>query len=168
MISMESLLIGVLIPLLAAVLSWSLSQHSAKVRDREKLVFRIDATPDSEIDEPELRTKTSASDYSIEISNLGQKPVILNYFRLQYKKRIICDCFLEEKDRHMEPYQSIRYILMEQDFNSLSYFCGKTQIKKCTVMAYTVDEKRIRGTLDVEWVSMRERMRVGDGRAIAR
>ena len=49
MISMESLLIGVLIPLLAAVLSWSLSQHSAKVRDREKLVFRIDATPDSSL-----------------------------------------------------------------------------------------------------------------------
>ena len=126
-----------------------------KLKNKPKLCFKMVSTPDDELTEKGLRTKTSLSEYGIEIFNLGEKPVVIESISLMNKKTTIADCFLDDESRVIEPYHNVVYTLMEQDANSLEWHCKQNFFKECDVIAYGVDGKEIKGKLEVPLIAIR-------------
>ena len=71
----------------------------ASSASKPKLQFAVTGTRPSELDDKELRTKYSNSDYSIEIYNLGPTPFILDRFTLVHKKGMLIECPMTEEDK---------------------------------------------------------------------
>lgn len=74
--------------LAGVVIGRLLNECSTRFRTKAKLCFKLTGTPDSEVIEKGLRTKTSASEYSIEIYNFGQSPFIVDQFALYDKGKL--------------------------------------------------------------------------------
>ena len=73
---MFELICNGLFTLLGVFIGWFLNQVSSVRQARPRLCFCFCNTSKDELIEKELRTKTSASDYGIEIYNVGQSPFI--------------------------------------------------------------------------------------------
>ena len=144
-----------LFTILGVFIGWFLNQFSTARQSRPRLCFSLCNTPKSELIEKELRTKTSDSDYGIEIYNVGQTPFILNYFELCHKKDLLVDCRPSEQDRRILPYQSITYTLMEQGSESLEWHCKEKDFSYCKVIAYSIDGKRVTGKLEIPLIQLR-------------
>ena len=68
--SVIPVIFGGFFTILGVIIGWGLNEVSAIRRAKPKLCFKLNSTPDSELVEAELRTKTSASEYSIDIYSL--------------------------------------------------------------------------------------------------
>lgn len=141
--------------LLGVIIGWMLNEFSTKRREKPKLCFNLISTPDTELTEKKLRTKTSFSDYSIEIYNIGQSPFILESIALVYEKEILVDCPIDGQDNTIMPYKRLLYTLMEQDANALEHHCRKERFKHCTVCAYDIEGTCYKAKLDVAWIYFR-------------
>ena len=97
----------------------------------------------------EYRTKTSLSESGIEVFNIGEKPVILNDFTLTYRDKILVDCFIEDSQQVIAPYQSVIYTLTEQEADALQWHCNQAHFKTCDVEVHGIDGKQIKSTLSV-------------------
>lgn len=150
---MCQVIISGLFGLLGVVIGWILNQMSMTRLSKPQLYFQMCRTPDEDLMEKQSRTKTAASEYSVRIYNMGQKPFILEQFQLVYKDMIIT-CFIGEKENTVLPYQSVIYTLMEEDADTLKYFCKKYSFEKCKAMAYSVDGKCIISELDISWINL--------------
>lgn len=126
-----------------------------KLKNKPKLCFNMVSTPDDELNEKELRPKTSPSEYGIEIFNLGEKPVVIESISLMHKKKIIADCFLDNKSRVIEPFYNVVYTMMEQETDALEWHCKQDYFEECDVIAYCVDGKKIKGKLKVPLIAIR-------------
>lgn len=104
----------------------------------------------NELTSLEYRTKTSESGFGLEIYNIGQTPIFIDYIRLYYRKIIITDCFIT--GLKLMPYEKNTYNLMMQDYDAILYHRKKLKIKKCKVIAYDVAGKRVKGELDISWL----------------
>lgn len=105
--------------------------------------------------EPEYRTKTSPSDYEIEIYNCGVKPVLLNYIALYTNdNKIIADVLLVESTRIL-PYEKYSCCLAHQDYMAIQRYCDKSKQNSCKVVVRTVDNHRIEGFLDLFMFTIR-------------
>jgi len=144
-----------LFTLLGVIIGWFLNQVSTAQQSRPRLCFSLCNTPENELTEKELRTKTSDSEYGIEIYNVGQSPFILDYFELCYKKELLVDYRPSERDRLILPYQSLTYTLMEQESESLEWHCREKNFSSCDVIAYSMDGKRVTGKLEVLLIQLR-------------
>jgi hypothetical protein len=82
MSEMTTILFGGLFTLLGVIIGWGLNELSTVLRSKPKLSFQMVGTPDAELVENELRTKTSSSECGIEIFNICQKPFVLESFAL--------------------------------------------------------------------------------------
>lgn len=69
--SVIPVIFGGFFTILGVIIGWGLNEVSAIRRAKPKLCFKLNSTPDSELVEAELRTKTSASEYSIDIYNVA-------------------------------------------------------------------------------------------------
>ena len=136
-------------------LGWFLNEWSASRKERPKLCFQMVGTQESELIEKEYRTKTSPSEYGIEIFNVGRTAVVLDQFSLYYKNETLVDCFLNDTERVLLPNQKIIYTLMEQEADALQYHCNQKHFEKCDVVAHSLDGKVIKGTLDVPLFAIR-------------
>lgn len=136
------------------IIGWMLNEAGAKLRENPKLCFRLTYTPEAELTEKSLRTKTSSSDYGVEIYNLGHNPVILEQFSLNVKKTRMVDCFIEDEKRTILPYKSIICTLAEQDADALLYHCKRLHTENCKVVAVDVSGKRIVGKMDLGIISL--------------
>ena len=116
------------------------------------LLNELTGTPDSEVIEKGLRTKTSASEYSIEIYNFGQSPFILDQFALYDKGKLLIDCHITEQERTILPYKSMVYTLMEQEANALMFHCKQRRFQACQVTAFDVRGKKVSAKLDVSFI----------------
>ena len=66
-----SVVIGGAFTVLGVIIGWGLNEMSAARRLRPHLCFKLNSTPDTELVEEGLRTKTSSSEYCIEIYNVA-------------------------------------------------------------------------------------------------
>lgn len=150
------LIIGVLGAVIGAFAGWFLNEWSTSRRERPKLCFQMVNTPESELIPKEYRTKTSESEFGIEIFNVGKTTVHLEHFSLCYENVILVDCFMEDVVA-LRPDERTTYTMMEQDTKALQRHCNQKRFEKCDVIAYTVDEKVIKGTLAVPIFAIRAR-----------
>ena len=125
---------------------------------KPRLQFAITGTRPSELDDKELRTKYSNSDYSIEIYNLGPTPFILDRFTLVHKKGMLIECPVTEEDKTLSQQKNMVYIMQEQDAETLRWFCKRDKIKKCKVWAYDITGKCIKTKLDVSGITFQAQM----------
>ncbi len=140
------------------IIGWVLNEISTKVREKPKLCFLLTDTPETELTEKSLRTKTSPSEYGVEIYNLGHNPVILEQFSLNAKKTRMVDCIITDEERTILPYKSIIYTLDEQEANALLHHCKRMRIENCKVVALDVRGKRMTGKLDLGILGLRGRL----------
>lgn len=126
-----------------------------KLKNKPKLCFKMVSTPDEELSEKELRTKTSPSEYGIEIFNLGETPVVIESISLMHKKRTITDCFLDNESRVVEPYHNVVYTMIEQEADALEWHCKQDYFEECDVTAYCIDGKKIKSKLEVPLIALR-------------
>ena len=129
---------------------------------KSKLQFAITGTRPSELDDKELRTKYSNSDYSIEIYNLGSTPFILDRFTLVHKKGMCIECSVCEEDKTVSQQKNMVYILQEQDAETLRWFCIRDRFNKCQVWAYDITGKCIKTKLDVSSVTFQAQISAED------
>lgn len=129
---------------------------------KPRLQFAIIGTRPSELDDKELRTKYSNSDYSIEIYNLGPTPFILDQFDLVHKKGLHITCPVTEEDKTLSQQKNMVYILQEQDAETLRWFCRRDKFKKCKVWAYDITGKCIKTKLDVSGITFQAQISAED------
>ena len=124
-------------------------------RPHKEICFKLNSTPDSELVEAELRTKTSASEYSIDIYNVGQSPVIIESFDMCWRKQLLIQCFPSSEDATVLPYHNISYVLTQQDADAIERHCKRLGFKQCCIVATTVNGEKIKENIDVSWIHMR-------------
>lgn len=134
--------------LVGVLLGWILNQLSQYFENKPKLAFVISISKEP-VSPTELRTKTSSSEYVLEMVNIGKVPVILNQVSICYNEKTLIDCFLDDSQRMIMPNQSKSYQLMEQDRNTLQWNCDKYLFQYCYVTAYCYDGEEIKEKLDV-------------------
>ncbi len=133
-----------------------------KLSSKPRLQFAITGTRPSELDDKELRTKYSNSDYSIEIYNLGPTPFILDRFTLVHKKGMLIECPVSEEDKTISQQKNMVYILQEQDADTLRWFCKRDRFNKCEIWAYDITGKRIKTKLDVSGITFQAQISAED------
>lgn len=137
--------------IVGTILGWTLNGIRENFYRKVKLCFQIQITENqNELTSLEHRTKTSESEFGLEIYNIGQTPIFINYIRLYYRKIIITDCFMT--GLKLMPYEKNTYNLMMQDYDAILYHRKKLKIKKCKVIAYDIAGKRVKGELDISWL----------------
>ena len=152
-------LISAGIGVIGVVIGWGLNELTTTFRERPKLCFQMVSTPDDELTEKEYRIKESPSEHGIEIFNVGEKPFILESFVICHKKKLLVDCHIAESDRIILPFHNIIYTLSEQEANALEWHCQKEHFDKCQVIAYSVDQKKVKGILPVPLFAIRANIR---------
>ena len=90
---------------------------------------------------------------------MGEKPFILESFVICHKKKLLVDCHIAESDRIILPFHNIIYTLSEQEANALEWHCQKEHFDKCQVIAYSVDQKKVKGILPVPLFAIRANIR---------
>lgn len=112
--------------IVGVLLGWVLNILTAKYQNRPSLIFKVEGTPESEFTEPELRTKTSLSDLSIQIINAGKTACFLESFEIIRKGHMLVECYDVCSSRSaILPNKSILYTLMEQDADALQFNFSK-------------------------------------------
>ena len=147
-------LVPSLTSVLCVVLGFVGDRWLSSLDKRPKLYFSMCSTPDEMVDDYDIRTKYSSTEYSVEIFNMGTQPIILETFSLEYKEMTI-PCVVADEDRIIPPYKNIRYILNQQEADSLMHWCKKYEFKKCNVAAYCIDGKKVKSTLEVPLIHIR-------------
>lgn len=155
-------LIGVGGTVVGTVLGCGLTYLLTVWRERPKLCFSMVSTPDSELIEKELRTKTSLSENGIEIYNVGGKPFILEYFSLLHNGKLLVDCIFGDGAKVIPPYQSEVYTLDEQESDALQWHCDQDPFESCDVVAHSVDKKELKGSLETPIFALRARDKLTD------
>lgn len=102
-----------------------------------------------------MRTKTSASEYSIDIYNVGQSPVIIESFDMCWRKQLLIQCFPSSEDATVLPYHNISYVLTQQDADAIEWHCKRLGFKQCRIVATTVNGEKFKENIDVSWIHMR-------------
>lgn len=144
------------------VLGWLLSEISKNRDEKPRLSFLLVQTPDEELTDKELRTKTSPSEYSLEIYNMGKNPVILtDIITLSFKNNRV-DVILCDQERKIKPYENVVHILDEQDADAMVYHCSDKEVA-CGVITQTVDGKTIKAKLDLSAIVFLKSIRIQDG-----
>lgn len=101
-------------------LGWFLNQLTIMYQDQPRLVFAAVGTPNDELIEVELRTKTSPSEWSIRICNIGKTACFLEKFYIVRKGYTLVECYDVCSDYNsIAPSNSILYTLMQQDADAL-------------------------------------------------
>ena len=149
------LVIALVGAIIGAFVGWFLNEWSTSRRERPKLCFHMTGTPENELIEKEYRTKTSASEYAIEVFNVGKNAFILDRFSLCYNGKTLVNCFIDDAKRVILPNDSIVYTLMEQDADALQYHCNQYHFGECDIIAYSVDGKKVKGKLEVPLFALR-------------
>lgn len=137
-----------LFSLLGVFLGWGLNQLTHYLDNKPKLAFII-TDNNKAITPVEKRTKTSLSEYKIEMINIGKVPVILERISLYHERKLLVDCFLTDIQRKLLPNKSKCYLMTEQDKDTLQWHCDKNLFSKCNIIAYCFDGQRITATLDI-------------------
>ena len=144
--------IGAVISIVSVIIGIVINRVITLQDRKPKVCCSLTHTPDEDVIEVEGRTKTSQTEYSVEIFNLGTEPIIFDLFRIYYKKKketMIVDCPVLENDRIIMPYKSVIYILEQQDLGNLMFWCKKFDFKKCKVLIYCVDGKTIKSQINL-------------------
>lgn len=157
--SVIPVIFGGFFTILGVIIGWGLNEVSATRRAKPKLCFKLNSTPDSELVEAELRTKTSASEYCIDIYNVGQSPVIIESFDICWRKQLLIQCFPRGEDTTILPYHNISYVLTQQDADTIDWHCKRLGFKQCRIVAITVNGIKCEANIDMSWIHMRTRLR---------
>ena len=151
-------MIEIFAAVIGVVVGWVLNEITDLLHKKPKLCFRMVSTPENELTDKEYRTKTSLSEFGIEVFNVGEKPIILNNFILAYKGKILVDCFIQDSRQVIVPYQSVIYTLTEQDADTLQWHCNQKHFEACDVAAYGIDGEQIKSTLSVPLFYIRSKV----------
>ncbi len=136
--------------LLGTILGWFLNVLYENKVKKVKLCYSLQQSASIESNiAPEYKTKYSDSDYCIEVYNVGNTAVILEQISLRYKKRIITDCVITDEDKTIQPYGHYTYQLTMQEYDDIQWHCKNSNLKRCKVVAYDINGKRIRGSIDL-------------------
>jgi hypothetical protein len=139
--------------LLGALFTVGLGYLLKKYDNRTKLQFSLCCSNNYNNTEQTLRTKTSPSDYQLDITNVGKKPVLLKNVRLSFNDEIITDIIFIDTIKIL-PFEQHEYTLMEQEYKALLFYCRKKNICKCDIFAYDSSDKKIKGKLDLWLLSL--------------
>ena len=155
-------LISAGIGVVGVIIGWGLNELTITFRKRPKLCFQMVSTPDEELTKKEYRVKESPSEHGIEIFNVGEKPFVLENLEVYHKKKLLVNCNMPESDRIILPFHNAIYTLSEQEANALEKQCQEEHFKKCQVIAYSIDGKKVKGILPVPAFAISANVRVTD------
>jgi len=117
---------GALITGVFTLLGVILGQSFSRYNNRTRLVFVPEGTPNCELVEKELRTKTSLSEWSVRIYNIGTSPYFPGSFYISYRGNVLVECYgICTENKVILPSDSYIYTLMEQDASALQYNFSK-------------------------------------------
>lgn len=120
------------------------------------LSFNLENNPVG--DDPGLRTKTSDSDYILEIANTGEKAAMLTDcidisikgYKEEGEDYLVCSVFLGEDERTIQPNQKIKIRLAQQDYSAMKHYCREMMDYKYDVsVSQIADLPNLHGTLDI-------------------
>lgn len=119
-------LFGIVGTITGTVLGIVLTQLVSMYQNKPKLAFVSVGTPIDEWIEEGLRTKTSPSEWSIRICNIGKTACFLEKFYIVRKGYTLIECYDVCSDYNsIAPSNSILYTLMQQDADTLQYNYSK-------------------------------------------
>ena len=121
---------------------------------RPDYVCHLIGTCQDELSEKKLRTKTSPSDYGIELYNLSDETTIIDYFDVYHNKQLIIgNCEFDDK-QSIAPNQKLTYTFMEQDADALCWHCEQECFTKCIMCFHTVNGRTIKTNLDISAIAL--------------
>lgn len=142
-------LIPVISSLTGVVVGWGLNIVSNYIANKPSLKFVFSGVRETDTDDdPSLRTKESLSGEILTIYNIGKRPVVLEYIRLERNGKVLIDCFLNDGQQIIEPYKTSEYQFMEQDRKALQEACNEEPFRKCDVVAYEISGNIISDEID--------------------
>lgn len=142
-------LIPMISSLTGVVIGWLLNIISNYIANKPLLKFAFTELRETDTDDdPSLRTKTSLSGEVLTIYNIGKRPVVLEYIRLERNGKALVDCFLNDDQQIIEPYKTAEYQFMEQDRIALQEACNEAPFRKCDVVGYEISGNTIFGKID--------------------
>lgn len=142
-------LIPVISSLTGVVVGWGLNIVSNYIANKPSLKFVFSGVRETDTDDdPFLRTKESLSGEILTIYNIGKRPVVLEYIRLERNGKVLIDCFLNDDQQIIEPYKTAEYQFMEQDRKALQEACNEEPFRKCDVVAYEISGNIISDEID--------------------
>lgn len=145
--------------IIGVIVGWLLNRRSHKKDEQPKLCFKMASViEDDDLEPPNLKTKTSPSEFEIEIYNTGKNPVILEMFNISYKGKRIVDCFMDYNNQTIFPYQSVRYRLSMQDEQAITRCCKDYHFEQCEIAAETISGEKIKSTLSTPIIAIRASM----------
>lgn len=145
----NSKLIPMFSSLIGVVVGWGLNIISSYVANKPLLKFVFSGVKETDTDDdPSLRTKTSLSGEVLTVYNIGKRPVVLEYIRLERNGKVLIDCFLNDDQQIIEPYKTAEYQFMEQDRKALQEACNEEPFRKCDVVAYEISGNIISDEID--------------------
>lgn len=121
--------------------------------NKPKLSFCFEHSLGELWEEPWKRTKTSESDFLIDIYNCGHVPVVIKEVGLYYKNKILVDMFPPDYLEVM-PYKVVKVRMNAQEYDSLQYHRNKSKIKICQAVAIDIQDNEIKGKLDLALISI--------------
>ena len=121
----SAMLSGIFV-IIGAFLGWFLNLLTTEHQNKVRLAFVAEGTPNNELTDPELRTKTSPSEWSIRIINTGRTACFLESFEIVRKGHTLASCY-DVCDNHdaIMPNGNILYTLMQQDADAMQYSFSK-------------------------------------------
>ncbi len=144
----SNILISGIFGLVGVLLGWGLNQLTRFFDNKPQLAFVLTYSKEK-LEKESLRTKTSLSEYEIEIVNIGKVTVILENIYLYHKGHLLIHCVLEDEQKKILPYGSKYYQMIQQDKTSLQWHCNKELFRSCDVIASCYNGKTIKGKLDL-------------------
>lgn len=119
-------IVGTLITGVFTLLGVILGQSFSRYNNRTRLVFVPEGTSDNELVEKELRTKTSPSEWSVRIYNIGTSPYFPDSFYISHRGNVLVECYsICTEKKVILPSDSYIYTLTEQDASTLQYNFSK-------------------------------------------
>ena len=145
-------MLGFLIGIISGIVANQVYDYIKRIQKWKKprFICRLCGTKTDELIEKELRTKTSNSEYGIELYNLSANTLLLDYFEIYHKKKLVVGtCVISEDAQRIDPNQRLTYTLTEQDADALCWHCENDHFDRCNVLFHTVEGKIIKVSLDV-------------------
>ena len=105
--------------------------------------------------------KTNPSSYELFCLNISQVPVFIAKF-LFYNRHPKKDYFLEifptpeQELSAILPFTTATFPLNNQEYDNIFHFCKEKDKYKCKVIAYSIDDKKYMGDIDLWWIETQD------------
>lgn len=136
------------------ILGWILSEITKFIKERPKLCYQmVDVDKVAGSIDSKNWTKTSVSELAVRAINIGETPILIDHIDLLKKKKSFLNLYSLGNTTAILPYQTRIFILNKTELEELKSQYYDNHLRKCRVIAYSVDTKKYKGELLVSMSS---------------